>query len=109
MHNNHCNCSCCCNHFEYCTPMYNLYSWNTKYPTYCTANTNNNVKPGTSDIAEALAGKQDKLVSGTNIKTINGQSLLGEGNIVISGGSGGSASPITVTQLGNHAVRINFN
>ena len=27
--------------------------------------------------------KQDKLVSGTNIKTINGSSLLGSGNIVI--------------------------
>jgi hypothetical protein len=29
---------------------------------------------------------QDKLVSGTNIKTINNQSLLGSGNINISGG-----------------------
>ena len=37
-----------------------------------------------------LSQKQDKLVSGTNIKTINGQSLLGNGNIEItsSGGSG---------------------
>lgn len=31
-------------------------------------------------------GKQDALVSGTNIKTINGQSILGSGNISISGG-----------------------
>ena len=30
--------------------------------------------------------KQDTLVSGTNIKTINNTSLLGEGNIVIEGG-----------------------
>ena len=29
----------------------------------------------------ALDTKQDKLVSGTNIKTINNESLLGEGNI----------------------------
>lgn len=29
---------------------------------------------------------QDKLVSGTNIKTVNGQSLLGSGNINITGG-----------------------
>ena len=36
-----------------------------------------------------LASKQDTLVSGTNIKTINGQTLLGEGNIEIQGGSGG--------------------
>lgn len=33
-----------------------------------------------------MATKQDLLVSGTNIKTINSQSLLGEGNIEISGG-----------------------
>jgi hypothetical protein len=36
-------------------------------------------------------GKQDKLVSGTNIKTINGTSLLGSGDIVISGGGGSSS------------------
>lgn len=34
---------------------------------------------------------QTKLTSGTNIKTINGQSLLGSGNITISGGSGGGS------------------
>lgn len=34
----------------------------------------------------AVASKQDTLVSGTNIKTINGQTLLGEGNIEIQGG-----------------------
>lgn len=31
---------------------------------------------------------QEQLVSGTNIKTINGESILGEGNIEISGGGG---------------------
>ena len=36
---------------------------------------------------EAIQSKQDKLVSGTNIKTINNQSLLGEGNISIEAGS----------------------
>lgn len=36
--------------------------------------------------ASALANKQDKLISGTNVKTINGQSILGSGNIPISGG-----------------------
>ena len=34
----------------------------------------------------ALAAKQDTLVSGTNIKTINNESLLGSGNINVSGG-----------------------
>ena len=32
-----------------------------------------------------ISGKQDNLVSGTNIKTINGESILGKGNINISG------------------------
>ena len=32
---------------------------------------------------DALSGKQDTLVSGTNIKTVNGESILGSGNIVI--------------------------
>lgn len=32
-----------------------------------------------------LDDKQDKLISGTNIKTINGNSILGSGNIEISG------------------------
>ena len=36
---------------------------------------------------EAIQGKQDKLISGTNIKTINNQSLLGEGNISIASGT----------------------
>lgn len=39
-----------------------------------------------------ISGKQDILVSGTNIKTINNQSLLGSGNITISGGSGGGGN-----------------
>ena len=38
---------------------------------------------------QSLAGKQDVLVSGTNIKTINGTSILGSGDITISGGSSG--------------------
>lgn len=40
-------------------------------------------------ITAATSTKQDTLVSGTNIKTINNQSILGEGNITIEGGSGG--------------------
>lgn len=43
-----------------------------------------------------ISGKQDKLVSGTNIKTINGESILGGGDITIisSGGSGGASSSV---------------
>lgn len=39
-----------------------------------------------TNIKTALGKKQDKLTSGTNIKTVNGQSLLGSGDIAISGG-----------------------
>lgn len=35
---------------------------------------------------DAWSAKQDALVSGTNIKTINNESILGEGNITIEGG-----------------------
>lgn len=44
--------------------------------------------------------KQDALVSGTNIKTINGNSLLGSGNITISGGMTGSTTTISLTTSG---------
>ena len=43
--------------------------------------------------------KQDTLVSGQNIKTINNQSILGPGNITISGGGGGGSG--TDTGFGN--------
>lgn len=47
------------------------------------------LKSYVKETRDALGGKQDTLVSGTNIKTINGETLLGEGNITIQGGSGG--------------------
>ena len=52
--------------------------------------TNKNPSNGVVDLGtvitshQNISGKQDKLVSGTNIKTINNQSLLGSGNIKIS-------------------------
>ena len=41
-------------------------------------------------------GKQNALVSGTNIKTINNESILGSGNITISGGGGGSSTDVQI-------------
>lgn len=43
-----------------------------------------------TDLYSQLNTKQATLVSGTNIKTINGASILGSGNITIEGGSGTS-------------------
>ena len=65
-------------------------NWNAKLdssdlePYYTSAQTD-------TAISNATSAKQDTLVSGTNIKTINNQSLLGSGNIEIQGGSGGSS------------------
>nr|DAM46380.1 MAG TPA: hypothetical protein [Bacteriophage sp.] len=39
-------------------------------------------------VDDSVYTKQDTLISGTNIKTINNQSLLGSGNITIEGGGG---------------------
>lgn len=53
--------------------------------------------PSEDLVDEKLRTKQDKLVSGENIKTINNQSILGEGNITIEGGSGVADVGITGT------------
>lgn len=53
-------------------------------------------------------GKQDKLTSGTNIKTINGQSLLGSGNITIEGGSGGSGGNYVEKEVLGETVVANI-
>ena len=47
-------------------------------------NTTDASKPISSATQTALDAKQATLVSGTNIKTVNGTSVLGSGNIVIS-------------------------
>jgi hypothetical protein len=46
-----------------------------------------NASTGYFDFTENINNKQNTLVSGTNIKTINNQSILGSGNLTISGGS----------------------
>ena len=48
-----------------------------------------------------LATKQDTLISGVNIKTINEQSILGTGNITIQGGGGDNdeANEVTANAL----------
>lgn len=51
-----------------------------------------------------ITTKQDTLISGTNIKTINSTSLLGAGNIVISGGSLPDADYGDVTVSGSGTV-----
>ena len=51
----------------------------------------------------ALATKQDTLVSGTNIKTVNNNSLLGSGNITIQGEPGPQGQS-AINALVNHTA-----
>lgn len=51
-----------------------------------------NLTSAVTQLTINIAKKQDKLVSGTNIKTINGESILGSGDITISGGGSSSGS-----------------
>jgi glycerophosphoryl diester phosphodiesterase len=55
-----------------------------------------------SNMARDIAAKQDKLVNGTSIKTINGESILGSGDISIA--SGGSAESAINYDLNMKAV-----
>ena len=53
----------------------------------------------TSSDKSTWSGKQDALVSGTNIKTINNESILGSGNISIEGGNKVEVSGTTLVFL----------
>lgn len=59
-----------------------------------------------ANLSATVAGKQDALVSGTNIKTLNGASLLGSGNISISGSGSGLAMLAAVEFKGTGTVTI---
>ena len=53
--------------------------------TSITTSTTSTNLPTSAAVATLVNTKQDMLISGTNLKTINNQSLLGSGNIDISG------------------------
>lgn len=50
------------------------------------------IQKNTDDIINLQNNKQDVLISGENIKTINNESILGSGNIEIGGGGGGTSN-----------------
>lgn len=66
-------------------------------------NTSDANKPVSTAQQAALDSKQDTLISGTNIKTINGHSILGSGNIVVTG-SGASWSWVFPTSADRLAL-----
>lgn len=61
-------------------------------------------KPVSTATQAALDAKQAILVSGTSIKTVNGNSLLGSGDVVISGGGGAITLTGAVTGTGTGTV-----
>lgn len=66
-----------------------------------TQNSDNYVKSG--GVFSAVASKQDALVSGVNIKTVGGVSLLGSGDIQV-GGAPEAVAPIYIDQDGKIAL-----
>lgn len=66
-----------------------------------------------NDVEGLQSSKQDTLVSGENIATINGHNLLDGGNIVIQGGGGSGMEYYKVTYDGTHilhnGVALTFN
>lgn len=49
-----------------------------------------------TEVSQLSTDKQDQLISGTNIKTINGESILGSGDIEIGGGSSDAYNVVTI-------------
>lgn len=72
----------------------------TSKPATFPPQAHNHVISDVTNLQTSLDAKQVTLVSGTNIKTVNGNSLLGSGDVVISS----SASNITNTPAGNIAA-----
>lgn len=57
-----------------------------------------------TDLQAALNAKQATLVSGTNIKTINGSPVLGSGNLTITGVDSSAVHPSGITTSGDTAL-----
>ena len=64
-------------------------------------------------VVELEDGKQDELISGTTIKTINGDSVLGSGNLIVGGGGGvpytGATGNVDLGEFGLDAGFVGFD
>ena len=72
-------------------------------------NTSDASKPISTLTQTALDGKQATLVSATNIKTVNGNTLLGSGDIVVGGGATSSTSGVAATPTASGTVTVTHN
>lgn len=59
-----------------------------------------------TQINNSISGKQDTLISGTNIKTVNNQSILGSGNITIEGGTGETYTAGANISIDNNVISV---
>lgn len=57
-----------------------------------------------NEVLTSLGTKQDILVNQTNIKSVNGDTLIGSGDLTISAGSGGFAANLYFSDLANTVV-----
>lgn len=67
---------------------------NVTYDNSGSGLTSTNVKDALDELDSDVSAKQDALISGTNIKTINSTSLLGAGDIAIDAGGGNYAMEV---------------
>lgn len=65
-------------------------------------NTSDSAKPVSTATQTALDGKQATLVSATNIKTINGSTVMGAGDLVVTG----TAADIALTKMAPAASQV---
>lgn len=78
----------------------------TSKPATFPPQAHNHVISDVTNLQTSLDAKQATLVSGTNIKTVNGNSLLGSGDLVISGGGGGSGDVIGPASSVNNSIAV---
>lgn len=62
--------------------------------------------PTQKAVKTAVDAKQDTLVSATNIKTINGESILGSGDLEIASGGSSFWTPKTATKVSGTSITI---
>lgn len=79
---------------------------NSKPATFTPSTHSHSIAEVTS-LQSSLDSKQATLVSGTNIKTINGTSVLGSGDITISGGGGAVVEDVIVDGVTDKAPSQN--
>jgi len=72
-------------------------------------NTSDANKPVSSATQTAINLKQDALVSATNIKTINGSTVLGSGDLVVSAVAATSTSGVAATATASGTTTITHN